>query len=82
VTTLAQARYEEYLRSPRWRLLRALRRWLDGNRCRVCFSPYHLEVHHRAYRNRGRSLVGELRDCVTLCAACHAAAHRKGLYEK
>jgi len=78
--------YALYLQSPRWRLLRWLRRRLDGGRCRVCFGRRHLETHHRSYRHRGEAgpvgFVAELRDTITLCADCHAAAHerdRRGL---
>jgi 5-methylcytosine-specific restriction endonuclease McrA len=78
-TTARQAEYREYLRSPRWRLIRWLRRTLDGNRCRVCNGRGRLEVHHRSYKHRGGSLEGELRDTITLCAECHDWAHRKGL---
>lgn len=34
--TQAQARYNAYLDTPRWKALRYLRRRLDGGRCRVC----------------------------------------------
>ena len=70
-----QIAYAEYLQSPRWRLLRAIRRRLDGNRCRVCFASERLEVHHRSYRNRGRGFIGELRDTITLCRRCHSTHH-------
>lgn len=73
--------YAGYRRSLRWRIIRWARRRLDGNRCRVCFSTWNLETHHRSYRNRGApGLVGmlaELRDTITLCADCHGAAHAK-----
>lgn len=75
-----QAAYREYLRSTRWRIVRSVRLWLDGRRCRVCNGREHLEVHHRAYTHRGGSLEGELKDTITLCAACHRAAHERGLY--
>ena len=73
--------YALYLQSPRWRLLRSLRRRLDGGRCRVCFTRYRLETHHRSYRNRGApgplGFLAELRDLITLCADCHEAAHAR-----
>ena len=77
--TQAQARYNAYLDTPRWKALRYLRRRLDGGRCRVCNATVRLEVHHRSYRHRGRSFIGELRDCITLCSVCHRAAHERGL---
>lgn len=73
--------YALYLQSPRWRLLRWLRRRLDGGRCRVCFTRRRLETHHCSYRHRGAGgpvgFVSELRDTITLCAGCHAAAHER-----
>ena len=63
--------YAAYLRSPRWRILRALRRWLDGGRCRVCNSRVQLETHHRSYANKGGSFIGEFGDTITLCKVCH-----------
>lgn len=73
--TPQQAAYRDYLRSPRWRLIRRLRLWLDGGRCRVCNGRGPLQVHHRSYEHRGGSLEAEICDCVTLCAACHHKAH-------
>jgi len=73
--TPAQQEYARYLRSFRWRLIRRLRLWLDGGRCRVCNGRGPLEVHHRSYEHRGGSLEGELRDTITLCSECHGRAH-------
>jgi len=73
--TPAQAEYARYLRSFRWRLIRFLRLRLDGHRCRLCNNRGPLEVHHRSYEHRGGSLEGELKDTITLCAACHGKVH-------
>ena len=73
--TTTQTAYATYLRSPRWRILRTLRRWLDGGRCRVCNSRVQLETHHRSYQHRGGSLIGEFGDIVTLCKVCHKKHH-------
>ena len=78
--TAAQAEYRNYLHSFRWRIVRRIRLWLDGNRCRVCNRRGRLEVHHRSYEHRGGSIEGELKDTITLCAECHMAAHERGLY--
>lgn len=73
----AQLAYRRYLAGPRWRLIiRPIRLMLDGNRCRLCGGGQRLEVHHRDYRHRGGSIVGELRDTITLCASCHRTHHR------
>lgn len=60
--TPGQVHYEAYLHSFRWRaIVRPLRLWIDGYRCRVCDCPGEygnpLNVHHTptAYRYKGRS---------------------------
>lgn len=80
--TARQAHYREYLKSPRWRLLRWLRKVLDLGACQDCLrvgriTRHGLQVHHNTYRNKGGSLEGELFDTVTLCDACHAKRHGK-----
>jgi DNA repair exonuclease SbcCD ATPase subunit len=64
--------YLAYLRSPEWqrRRLAALRR--AGNRCQVCNSSKHLDVHHRTYERFRRELPGDL---TVLCRACHDIFH-------
>ena len=81
--TAGQVKYREYLRSPRWRLLRWLRKVIDLGVCQDCLKRgrirrYGLQVHHESYRNRGGSLEGEVMDTVTLCAEHHAARHGRG----
>jgi len=56
----AQAEYRHYLKSWRWRLLRRIRLWIDGHRCRMCGASEALQVHHRSYQHRGRSWWREL----------------------
>ena len=73
--TPQQAEYQQYLKSWRWLILRAVRRWLDGDRCRMCGARRGLEVHHRDYLHRGKSWLGELLDLTTVCLACHGDYH-------
>lgn len=72
-----QLEYERYLRSWRWRyLLRPLRIWIDGGRCRMCGTSELLEVHHRDYRWRGNwRFWREVADCTTVCRGCHGDYH-------
>lgn len=71
--------YVRKLQTDEWREVCRLVRIRDGHRCRRCGKNYTLEVHHLRYYVCGRSIVGNERqhlDClVTLCAACHQAAH-------
>lgn len=77
--TVAQEQYQEYLTTVRWRIIRKVRRWLDGSVCRNCGYSRRLEVHHKSYRNRGRGgvlgMLAEVADCVTLCHNCHQREH-------
>jgi hypothetical protein len=71
----AQLEYRRYLKSWRWWILRRLRLWMDGRRCRMCGAAERLQVHHRDYLHRGRSWLGELFDLTTCCASCHSDYH-------
>lgn len=69
----------EYLQSPRWYLLRTVRLWLDGYRCTFvmgdsgrCHMRTTLQIHHKSYRHKGKSFIGELFDCETRCDAHHS----------
>lgn len=73
--TPAQAEYRHYLTTYRWRILRTLRLWIDGGRCRMCGRRSSLECHHRDYTHRGRNWWRELMDLTTVCRACHGDYH-------
>jgi 5-methylcytosine-specific restriction endonuclease McrA len=78
--TPQQAAYRHYLRSPRWRLLRWLRRRIDGGRCTRCGAHgpgVRFEIHHLRYDNKGGSFWRELLDLRTLCSECHGKEHGK-----
>jgi 5-methylcytosine-specific restriction endonuclease McrA len=46
----------------------------DGWRCQSCGTMANLEVHHRQFRSRLGDDSGA--NLITLCAVCHAGAHR------
>lgn len=79
MTTVAQQEYANYLRSPRWRIIRYFRRRWAGNRCQLCNSPIRPEAHHRSYQNTNRGIVigmiREWRDTFLLCHDCHSKHH-------
>jgi hypothetical protein len=73
----------DYMQSPRWYLMRQIRLRIDGHRCKAIVypedgQPYRcrmrmtLQIHHRTYRNKGKSFIGELFDCETRCDAHHS----------
>lgn len=45
----------------------------DGNKCAKCGSTESLQVHHKVHRSEGGTDSPD--NLVTLCAACHIAAH-------
>lgn len=65
-------RYQRYLRSERWRVLRkqVLRR--AGWRCECCGRRGPLDVHHLTYERFGRESMGDLQ---ALCRDCHDGVH-------
>ena len=69
-------------KSPRLRLdatsYRELQRQVlrrDGWRCQFCGSMQNLQVHHLKFRSQSGG--DEEQNLITLCAECHARAHRK-----
>ena len=59
---------DPHYQSAYWRALRQQVFERDDWRCVLCDSPEDLECHHRTYVRKGKEL---LRDCYTLCVACH-----------
>lgn len=77
--TSGQIAYRAYLQSWRWRfILRPVRVWFDGGKCRLCNSAEFLEVHHRSYTHCGGNFLLEFLDLTTVCHADHSAYHRRG----
>jgi len=68
--------YEEYLKSERWRAVRAGALERAGHRCQSpgCRATTGLEVHHRHYGSLGAEAWADL---VVLCGPCHRAADRR-----
>jgi 5-methylcytosine-specific restriction endonuclease McrA len=48
----------------------------DGWRCQSCGAMTNLEVHHKEFRSHSGD--DSEQNLLTLCAACHASAHRRG----
>lgn len=67
--------YSEYLETPEWKALRAMKLRDAEWRCQVCnAADRQLNVHHRTYDRRGAE---HLSDLTVLCRPCHALFHRK-----
>lgn len=73
--------YAEYLESPHWRRLRAIKLARSEHRCERCgelgvqFEDtwYNLQVHHLTYERCPDN--EELSDLEVLCTACHQQEH-------
>lgn len=72
--TLEGMPYEDYLQTPAWQERRSQALRDAGNKCQLCYSPKHLNVHHKTYERRGHELPGDL---IVLCQDCHAKHHDK-----
>ncbi len=71
---MARERYEEYLKTPEWKVKRSRARIMAGNRCQVCGTTEKpLDVHHNTYERLGDELLVDL---VVLCHKCHCRHHR------
>ena len=63
--------YEEYRKSPAWKVKRDAVIQRDGGQC-ICGAQA-TELHHKTYDNIGRE---PLSDLVMLCEKCHKKVHR------
>ena len=63
--------YEEYRKSPAWKVKRDAVRQRDGGQC-ICGAQA-TELHHKTYDNIGRE---PLSDLVMLCEECHERVHQ------
>jgi 5-methylcytosine-specific restriction endonuclease McrA len=48
----------------------------DSWRCQSCGAMFNLEIHHKQFRSHSGDDSEE--NLITICAACHAIAHRNG----
>lgn len=66
--------YEEYLRTPEWRIRRERKLEQADYRCQFCNRhKSSLDVHHRTYENRGEELDTDL---IVVCRDCHSTFHK------
>ena len=68
---LLDGTYENYLKSPAWKVKRDAVKQRDGGQC-VCGTQA-TEVHHKTYDNIGKE---PLSDLVALCKECHERVHK------
>lgn len=70
--------YNEYLRGPYWKKLRA-EKLAEKSACEDCGTRQYLNLHHRYYYNSGKSVLYHERDYPdvlrVLCYPCHMKQH-------
>lgn len=73
---LVTMRYNDFLKTVYWYIVRKHFLKKYGEQCFICNSTEYLNVHHRTYKNHGREHE-HLEDLVVLCKDCHAKFHDK-----
>lgn len=67
-------KYEQHIRSARWKNMKRDFRKLRGNKCERCGSGHNLELHHKTYERLGHELI---KDLELLCSGCHSVADQE-----
>ena len=65
-------RYEEYILSKEWQVIRQFLLIEHGKKCAFCSRRYQLQVHHLSYKNMG---CERKEDVLVLCVRCHNDLH-------
>ena len=72
-------KYQEYLKSDKWRRIALKRMEIDHFQCCMCgsrgTSGNCLEVHHLSYKYLYHEEERIYQDLVTLCHSCHKGTH-------
>lgn len=73
ITKNDKKNYQKYLLSKKWKSFRQKAFEFYGDNCGKCGSKYHLQVHHKTYRNIYKETLS---DVIVLCDKCHKHAHK------
>jgi hypothetical protein len=73
--TTEQEKYQRYLCSREWNVLREQVRFRSGGRCERCYLAEMTAVHHLTYE---RKYHEDLADLQAICGECHEFVHAKG----
>ena len=76
VKTERQEKYDEFLHSDYWQMVREIKLQQSEHKCQVCGSKNNLNVHHNTYAHHNNEHL-HLADLVVLCRDCHALFHDK-----
>ena len=70
----AKKKYDTYMRSPEWKMKRAIVLSVLGETCKLC-GRKGTSVHHNTYERLYHEDL--LKDLTVLCRNCHRKFHRK-----
>lgn len=73
---LESMRYEDFLKTTYWHIVRDYVLEAYNNKCILCNNVHRLNVHHKSYRNHGMEHLA-IGDLIVLCKECHAKFHDK-----
>jgi len=65
-------RYNDYLKSDQWKMMRAGLIYIRGSKCENCGNTEKLEIHHLNYNNIFKEKMSDLK---ILCRDCHRKEH-------
>lgn len=71
------SKYEEQLKSAKWKELAAQVKKRDGYKCTKCGSRKKLQVHHKIYVEGRKAWEYNADYLQTLCDECHVRVHLK-----
>lgn len=66
-------KYQDYLKSKKWRSKRKMMLIITENKCQHCGSDKNLQIHHRHYKTLFKE---KYKDLMVLCENCHSREHK------
>jgi hypothetical protein len=73
---LPNMRYQDFLLTEYWNLIRQAKLEISGSRCETCNTSEPLQIHHLTYKHRGMEHEHH-ETLIVLCDGCHKKRHRK-----
>lgn len=74
-------KYERYLKSPEWAIIRQRVRIRDSAICQACLDQPAVQVHHLSYHNYNKTGHTFAHDCIAVCQRCHDLIHGAAIHD-
>lgn len=72
-------KYQKYLRSKQFKIVKQIVFERDGGKCMFCGRTRNdgvtLNTHHRCYKHLFEGGIIEANDCILVCSICHKMIH-------